>query len=164
VSPHLARSCDLGATRGAAVDPVVGPSSSTRWPDNGVVADAGDEPRVFRRGGVSYLRVPAAEPHRSAAFYEAVFGWRVDADRDDPSFEDGTGHVIGHFVADLPVAGEAGVLPYVFVERVDETLEKVVAQGGEVVTPPYPEGDLQVATFRDPAGNVIGVWQQAAVA
>jgi hypothetical protein len=32
-------------------------------------------------------------------------------------------------MADLPVAGEAGVLPYVFVERVDETLEKVVAQG-----------------------------------
>jgi hypothetical protein len=61
------------------------------------------------------------------------------ADRDDPSFEDGSGHVIGHFMADLPVAGEAGVLPYVFVERVDETLEKVVAHGGEVVTPPYPE-------------------------
>src|SRR5438105_1226603 len=67
---------------------------------------------------------------------------------------------IGHFMADLPVAGEAGVLPYVFVERVDETLEKVVAQGGVVVTPPYPEGNLRVATFRDPAGNVNGVWQQ----
>jgi uncharacterized protein len=87
----------------------------------------------------------------------------VDADRDDPSFEDRTGHVIGHFMADLPVAGEAGVLPYVFVERVDETLENVVAQGGEVVTPPYREGDLRVATFRDPAGNVIGVWQQVSI-
>jgi catechol 2,3-dioxygenase-like lactoylglutathione lyase family enzyme len=76
-----------------------------------------EEPRVFRLGGISYLRIPASEPRRSAAFYEAVFGWRVDADRDDPSFEDGTGHVIGHLVADLPVAGEAGVLPYVFVER-----------------------------------------------
>jgi predicted enzyme related to lactoylglutathione lyase len=67
-------------------------------------------------------------------------------------------------MADLPAAGEAGVLPYVFVERLDETLEKVVAQGGEVVTLPYPEGDLRVATFRDPAGNVIGVWQQGSVA
>jgi hypothetical protein len=86
--------------------------------------------------------------------------WRVDADRDDPSFEDGTGHVIGHFVVDMPVAGEAGVVPYVFVESVDVTLEKVVANDGEVATPPYREGDLRVATFRDPAGNVIGVWQQ----
>src|SRR5437870_5785198 len=115
----------------------------------------GEEHRVFRVGGISYLRIPAPDPRRTAAFYHAVFGWSVDVDRDDPGFEDGTGHVIGHFMADLPVAGEAGVLPYVFVERVDETLEKVVARGGEVVTPPYPEGDLRVATFRDPAGNVI---------
>jgi uncharacterized protein len=115
---------------------------------------------VFRAGGISYLRLPAHEPRRSAAFYEAVFGWTVDAERDEPSFEDGTGHVIGHFVADLAVAGEAGVLPYVFVEGIDETLGRVVAQGGEVVEQPYAEGDLWVATFRDPAGNVIGVWQR----
>jgi predicted enzyme related to lactoylglutathione lyase len=117
------------------------------------------EPRVFRVGGISYLRIPAEDPHRSAAFYEAVFGWSVRGDRDEPSFEDGTGHVIGHFVTDPPVAGEAGVRPYVYVERVDDTLERVVAHGGEVVTAPYPEGDLWVATFRDPAGNVVGVWR-----
>jgi uncharacterized protein len=117
------------------------------------------EPRVFRAGGISYLRLPATDPRRSAAFYREVFGWRVDVEREDPSFEDGTGHVIGHLTAEQPVAGDAGVIPYVFVERVDETLEKVVAQSGEVVTPPYPEGDLRVARFRDPAGNVVGVWQ-----
>src|SRR4029453_18785900 len=99
--------------------------------DTGVVGSgAEEEPRVFRRGGISYLRVPAREPLRSAAFYEVVFGWAVYADRDDPSFEDGSGHVIGHFMADLPVAGEAGVLPYVFVERLAETLGGVVAHGG----------------------------------
>ena len=118
------------------------------------------ESPVFRVGGISYLRIPAEDPRRAAAFYEAVFGWRVDSDRQDPSFEDGTGHVIGHIVADQPVAGEGGVRPYVYVERVDDTLDKAVAEGGEVVTPPYPEGNLRVATFRDPAGNVIGVWQR----
>ena len=51
--------------------------------------------------------------------------------------------------------------PYVFVESIDETLHDVVAHGGEIVTPPYPEGDLRVATFRDVSGNVVGVWQQA---
>jgi uncharacterized protein len=118
------------------------------------------ESRVFRVGGVSYLRIPASDPRRSAAFYEAVFGWNVDKERDNPSFEDGSGHVIGHFVSDLPVAGEAGVRPYIFVAGVDETLDKVVAREGEVVEAPYPEGDLWVAAFRDPAGNVVGVWQQ----
>jgi uncharacterized protein len=116
---------------------------------------------VFRVGGVSYLQIPADDPRGSAAFYEAVFGWRLAGEPDRPSFEDGTGHVIGHFVTGETVAGEAGVRPYVFVEHVDETLAKVVANGGEVVTAPYPEGDLRVATFRDPAGNVVGVWQRA---
>jgi predicted enzyme related to lactoylglutathione lyase len=84
----------------------------------------------------------------------------VDTDRPDPSFEDGSGHVIGHFVADQPVAGEAGIRPYVYVESIDDALEKVTALGGATVTPPYAEGDLWVATFRDPAGNVVGVWQR----
>ena len=128
-------------------------------PGDQVSSGPEDEHRVFRVGGISYLRIPAEDSRRSAAFYEAAFGWSLRGDPDDPSFEDGTGHVIGHFMTDLPVAGEAGVCPYIFVERVDETLEKVVAHGGAVVTAPYPEGDLWVATFRDPPGNVIGVWQ-----
>jgi predicted enzyme related to lactoylglutathione lyase len=121
-----------------------------------------DESRVFRVGGLSYLRIPARDTQKSAAFYRAVFGWSIRGEgEDEPSFEDGTGHVIGHFMADIAVAGEAGVRPYIFVERVEETLQEVGAHGGEVVTAPYAEGDLRVATFRDPAGNEIGVWQQA---
>ncbi len=119
-----------------------------------------DAPRVFRVGGISYLRIPAEDPRRTAAFYQAVFGWNLGGDADAPSFEDGTGHVIGHFVADLAVAGDAGVRPYIYVERIDDGLGKVAAHGGELVTAPYPEGDLWVATFRDPAGNVVGVWQR----
>jgi uncharacterized protein len=119
---------------------------------------SGDHP-VFRAGGISYLRIPALDPGTSATFYETVFGWHVRRDRDEPAFQDGSGHVIGHFVRSQAVAGEDGIRPYVFVETVDETLEKAVASGAEVVETPYPEGDLWVATIRDPAGNVIGVWQ-----
>jgi len=119
------------------------------------------EERVFRPGGMSYLRIPAPDPQRLARFFAAVFGWRVDTDRAAPSFEDGSGHVIGHFISDLPVAAEGGVLPYVFVDSVEETLAAVTEQGGVLATEPYPEGNLRVATFRDPAGNEIGVWQLA---
>jgi predicted enzyme related to lactoylglutathione lyase len=117
---------------------------------------------AFRRTGVSYLRIPAPDPKTTAAFYEAVFGWTVDLDRPDPSFEDGTGDVIGHFSSEHEVAGDAGFRPYVYVDSVAEMLERVSAAGGSVVDEPYPEGDLAVATFRDPAGNVIGVWQRGA--
>jgi len=113
---------------------------------------------VFRPGGVSYLRIPAPDAAASASFYHAVFGWRIR--KDSAGFEDATGHVIGHFMTDLPVAGEAGVVPYIYVRDIDETLAKVTEAGGTVSTGPYPEGDLWVAMTRDPAGNAIGVWQQ----
>ncbi len=118
------------------------------------------ESRVFRPAGISYLQIPAQDPQESAAFYQSVFGWTVDAERAIPSFEDGTGHVIGYFIPGRSVAGEAGVRPYIYVESVDDTLGQVSGHGGAVVDAPYPEGDLWVATFRDPAGNVMGVWQR----
>jgi predicted enzyme related to lactoylglutathione lyase len=121
-------------------------------------ADPGVEGTVARPGGVSYLRIPARDVAQSAEFYRDVFGWRLRGDPQEPSFSDGTGHVIGHWRTDLPVAGEAGVLPYIYVTGLDDTLHKATGHGAEVATPPYPEGNLRVATIRDPAGNVIGVW------
>jgi uncharacterized protein len=112
---------------------------------------------VFRPGDVSYLRIAAPDPARSAAFYSGVFGWKIR--KDSTAFEDATGHIIGHFMADLPVAGEAGVVPYVYVQDIDEALARVPEAGGEVTAKPYPEGDLWVAMTRDPAGNAVGVWQ-----
>lgn len=115
------------------------------------------ENHVFRPGGISYLRIPSEDVPRSATFYAAAFGWQVDGDR--ASFEDGSGHVIGHWVDELDVVGEAGIVPYVYVDSVDATLAKIREHGGEVVRDPYPEGDLRLATFRDPSGKVLGVWQ-----
>ena len=78
------------------------------------LSSAGEtDPGVFRVGGVSYLRIPAGDARRLATFYEAVFGWSVRSDRDEPSFADGSRHVIGHFTTDQAVAGEAGVRPYI---------------------------------------------------
>ena len=115
--------------------------------------------RVDRVSGITYVHIPARDPVASAAFYRAVFDWEIRGNPQHPSFSDGTGDVIGAWVTDVPVAGDAGIVPYVYVANVDETLEKVTGQGGLIAKAPYPEGDLRVATFRDPAGNVIGVWQ-----
>jgi predicted enzyme related to lactoylglutathione lyase len=113
---------------------------------------------VFRPGDVSYLRIPAHNLAESAAFYAAVFGWKTDGGAG--RFEDATGHIIGHFRTDLPVAGEAGVIPYIYVRDIDTTLASLRESGGELTAEPYAEGDLWVAVARDPAGNAIGVWQQ----
>lgn len=123
-------------------------------------ADPGVEATVARPGGISYLGMPARDAAESAEFYRAVFGWEIRGSSDRLSFSDGTGHVIGHWRTDLPVTGEAGIRPYIYVTRLDEVLRAAAEQGGQIVTPPYAEGSLTIAAFRDPAGNVIGVWQE----
>ena len=125
-------------------------------------AEAGGvEAGLARHGGLSYLHIPATDVQQSAAFYERVFGWQVHRrDNGRASFSDATGHIGGAWVTDQAISREPGLLPYIYVNRIDDTLKQVVEQGGEVVNAPYPEGNLWVATFRDPAGNVIGLWQE----
>ena len=59
-------------------------------------------------------------------------------------------------------AGSDGLRAYIYVADVEQTLTAVVASGGQIVSPPYPEGTLRVALFADPAGNVLGIWQETA--
>ena len=121
--------------------------------------DPGVEAGVARPGGVSYLRIPSVNIAGSAAFYRDVFGWALHGDPAAPSFTDGTGHVIGHWRTDLPAVGEAGVIPYIYVADLDDSLLRAAEHGGKIVTAPYADGSLWIATINDPAGNVIGIWQ-----
>lgn len=116
---------------------------------------------LTRAGGISYLHIPATDVGEAALFYEAVFDWNVsNHDTTRPSFTDGTGHVAGAWVSDQAISTEPGLLPYIYVTDIGDTAARVTAHGGEIVKAPYPEGNLRVATFRDPAGNLIGLWQQ----
>ncbi len=119
------------------------------------------EEKLTRNGGITYLHIPASDVQRSADFYERVFGWSVSRrDRERASFSDTTGHLYGAWVTELAPAREPGLLPYIYVDALDEAVERVKAHGGEIVREPYPEGTLRIATFRDPAGNVLGLWQE----
>ncbi|HEX2702930.1 MAG TPA: VOC family protein [Solirubrobacteraceae bacterium] len=115
---------------------------------------------MFRRDSISYLHIPARDIARSSEFYAAVFSWAISPE--SQTFSDGSGHVIGRWVTDQEPVGDDGIRPYICVDSVQETLDKAQANGGETATPPYPEGNLTVATVRDPAGNTIGIWTQAA--
>jgi predicted enzyme related to lactoylglutathione lyase len=115
---------------------------------------------LARHGHVSYLEIPADDCERSAAFYETVFGWQIRRrDDGDRSFDDRSGDLIGRWVNGRAPSREPGLLPYIYVDGIDDVVRQVVARGGEAVQPVCPEGDLWVATFRDPAGNLMGIWQ-----
>jgi predicted enzyme related to lactoylglutathione lyase len=49
---------------------------------------------------------------------------------------------------------------YIMVDSVSATVDAIVANGGEIVQPMGADAPEITARFRDPAGNVIGVFQQ----
>ena len=55
-----------------------------------------------------------------------------------------------------------GLLIYVMVDSVAETIDTIVAQGGELVQPIGLDLPEITARFRDPAGNVLGLYQEPA--
>jgi uncharacterized glyoxalase superfamily protein PhnB/catechol 2,3-dioxygenase-like lactoylglutathione lyase family enzyme len=114
---------------------------------------------LARPGAVTYLHLPATDVRLAAAFYRDVFGWSINCpDSDRPSFDDASGLLSGAWISDHLPAAEPGLLPYIYVADIEQTVALIVAHGGAILTEPYPEGLLTVATFRDPAGNVIGLW------
>ena len=115
-------------------------------------------------GKICYLEIPAADLDASSRFYAAVFGWRVRMRGDGQrAFDDTTGAVSGTWVLGRsPQAEGAGILAYVMVDSLEATLSKIGASGGRTVKPRTqigPAGDA-FATFLDPAGNLLGLYQQ----
>ena len=110
---------------------------------------------------LSYLEIPSLDVRRSAAFYENVVGWNVQGqDTDHPKFSDATGHLIGRWLTGREISREPGLLPYIYVDHIDEVVGLVESNRGRSGQAPYPEGNLLVATVRDPSGNFIGLWEE----
>lgn len=116
---------------------------------------------TYGNGKICYLEVPATDIARSSAFYQAVFGWQTRRRGDGTlAFDDGVGEVSGTWVTGRPPSGQPGLLMYVMVDSVAATVEAVTAHGGEIVQPIGVDAPEITARFRDPGGNVLGLYQQ----
>ncbi len=114
-------------------------------------------------GKVCYLEIPALDVKTSASFYESVFGWRIRQHGDAAvAFDDGVGEVSGAWVVGRRPATEVGLLIYIMVDSVAATVETVIANGGKIVQPIGMDAPEVTARFSDPAGNVIGLYQEPA--
>lgn len=118
-------------------------------------------PPTLANGKICYIEIPAIDVRRSAEFYEKVFGWGIRQRGDgSTAFDDATGEVSGTWVIGRPPATSPGLLLYIMVDSVAATVDSVIAQGGELVQPIGADAPEITARFRDPAGNVIGLYQQ----
>lgn len=116
---------------------------------------------TFANGKICYVEIPAIDVSRSVLFYRSVFGWAIRRRGDgSTAFDDAVGEVSGTWVAGRPPSREPGFLLYIMVDSVTATIDAVIAHGGELVQAIGADAPEITARFRDPAGNVLGLYQQ----
>jgi len=108
-------------------------------------------------GKINYIEFPAGDLGQTKAFYEKAFGLAfTDYGPSYAAFGSAEAGIEGGFDAD-PAAVKA---PLVLFHALDleAALVRVEAAGGEVVQPifSYPGG--RRFHFKDPSGNVLGIY------
>ena len=69
------------------------------------------------------------------------------------------GKVSGAWRLDRKPMTDVGLLIYVMVDSVDTTVEKILQAGGTIVQPIGADAPEITARFADPAGNILGLYQ-----
>ena len=116
---------------------------------------------TYGNGKICYVEIPATDIARSIEFYQTVFGWNVRRRGDgQAAFDDGVGQVSGTWVMNRLPSEAPGLLVYIMVDSVAGTIEKITANGGELVQPIGADAPEITARFRDPGGNILGLYQE----
>jgi Predicted enzyme related to lactoylglutathione lyase len=124
------------------------------------MANSNNKPTIGN-GKICYLEIPTQDIEHSMKFYETVFGWNTRKRGDGNfAFDDGVGEVSGTWVKGRAPSNAPGILIYIMVDSVAETIEKIEANGCEIVQPIGGDAPEITARFRDPGGNVLGLYQE----
>lgn len=120
---------------------------------------------AYRAGKICYIEIPAVDIAASAQFYQHVFGWYVRQRGDgSTAFDDTVGGVSGTWVLGRTPATGLGLVVSIMVAHIETTIEAITAAGGKIVQPVNPDEREVYALFSDPAGNVLGIYQQPGLA
>ncbi len=116
-----------------------------------------ERPMPQTNNHIDYVELAAPDLVVFKAFYGAAFDWTFqDWGPDYISFQ-GAGIDGGARGGETPVNGSTLVILY--ADDLDASEKKVVAAGGEITERhEFPGGKR--FHFRDPSGNVLGVWMQ----
>ncbi len=120
-------------------------------------------------GDWCHIELLNGDQERAKRFYATVFGWQLD---DIPgahytmvkTSEDGIVGGLGGLAQATGVGAPAskGIVPYIRPDDLERTLAAIEDAGGEVL---IPRTDVMgygwFAHFRDPDGNVVGLWEDA---
>ena len=122
--------------------------------------------------GVVHFEIPVDDVERAKAFYATVFDWQSEAfpdmnyttvmttPIDEQSMRPTSPGAINGGLMDRSKETPTPVIT-IGVDSVEESLKKVEAEGGTVITPSTPiPGMGAFGYFKDSEGNVMGLFQR----
>jgi predicted enzyme related to lactoylglutathione lyase len=124
---------------------------------------------TLKAGDWCHIDVLSGDAARAREFYGGVFGWQFEEYPGTDMLgvrtsEDGIESAVGGLaqVTGQRAPAPNGIVPYILAPDMDATLAAIVTAGGEVLIPRTDVmGYGEFAHFRDPDGNVIGLWRDA---
>ena len=119
---------------------------------------------------VVHFEIPVDDRERATSFYRTVFEWDLQHFPELRYTIAGTVRVNEQQMPTEPGAINGGLMDRtdrtpnpvitIGVSSIDDSLKKVEAEGGSVITPRTPIENMGAfAYFRDPEGNVMGLWE-----
>ncbi len=114
--------------------------------------------------GIDYIEFSVDDLARAKQFYASAFGWRLTdygpsyvGIAGPPGYE---GPEMGGITVGEVASG--GPLVVLFSADLEASVRAVEAAGGEVVKVPFDFPGGRRFHFRDPAGNELAIWAEAA--
>lgn len=113
---------------------------------------------------LNYVEFAAKDLAATKAFFSVVFGWQfVDYGPEYTAF-DNQGLEGGFYYAEMASqTANGGALLVFYSDNLEETLEKVEGNGGQVVKAIFTFPGGRRFHFVEPSGNEFAVWSNAVV-
>jgi uncharacterized protein len=124
-------------------------------------------------GRVVHFEIPFDDGDRARTFYRDAFGWNVNelpelsytmvssGPTSDQGMPNEPGFINGGMLK-RDMSPAAGPVITIDVDSIDSALKQIERLGGSTVVSKEPVADMgYTAYFKDPEGNLVGLWESA---
>ena len=107
---------------------------------------------------VVHFEIGCADRAKSAQYFSALFGWKMQAEGPATTIDTASQAGIGGHLTSLGHEPFHYTMFYVDVEDVQASLDKAVELGGKALVGPITIPTGTFAWFADPDGTTVGLW------